>query len=82
MLVCHCYGVTDRDIRDAVRRGDEATVAGTGCGGCLSMVESLVAAERHAMTNATSRSFRIIGQQDAANAAPSYLPDGAAAGPE
>jgi len=50
MLVCHCFGVTDRDIRAAVRRGDEAIVAGTGCGGCAPLVEAVIAGERGALT--------------------------------
>lgn len=49
MLVCHCKRVSDRAIRAAVRdgahcRGSVANLcgAGTGCGGCLPLVERLI----------------------------------------
>jgi bacterioferritin-associated ferredoxin len=52
MLVCHCHRVTDRELRDAARRGEfrldcasRACLAGSGCGGCRSLVESIVEAE-------------------------------------
>ena len=42
MWVCHCKGVTDRQIRSAIEAGARTPVeigtycrAGTGCGGCL-----------------------------------------------
>lgn len=42
MWVCHCKGVTDRQIRSAIDAGARTPVeigshcrAGTGCGGCL-----------------------------------------------
>ena len=42
MWVCHCKGVTDRQIRTAIEAGARTPVeigtycrAGTGCGGCL-----------------------------------------------
>jgi len=42
MWVCHCKGVTDRQIRTAIDAGARTPVeigsycrAGTGCGGCL-----------------------------------------------
>jgi bacterioferritin-associated ferredoxin len=42
MRVCHCKGVTDRQIRSAINAGARSPVeigsycrAGTGCGGCL-----------------------------------------------
>ena len=50
MLVCHCHGVTDRQIRKLVRDGASstgeivrATGAGRGCGGCRSAVRNVVA---------------------------------------
>ena len=53
MLVCHCRGVTDRMIRDAVQSGAEtveavsaACGAAGGCGGCAELVHDLVCAER------------------------------------
>jgi bacterioferritin-associated ferredoxin len=58
MLICHCFGVTDREIRAAVRRGAEAIVAGSGCGGCAPVVEALIAGERGAMH--TPRSLPVV----------------------
>lgn len=50
MLVCHCHGVTDTQIRNLVREGASstgqivrATGAGRGCGGCRSAVRNAVA---------------------------------------
>jgi bacterioferritin-associated ferredoxin len=53
MIVCHCTGITDRDIRSLVRQGRAKTVseigralcessAGLGCGGCRLAVEQIV----------------------------------------
>jgi bacterioferritin-associated ferredoxin len=50
MIVCHCTGITDRDIRSLVRQGRANTVseigrdcsAGLGCGGCRLAVEQIV----------------------------------------
>ena len=55
MIVCHCRGVTDREIRRCVRAG-ESTVAAvsmacgasTGCGGCRPLVGKIVEAELEA----------------------------------
>jgi bacterioferritin-associated ferredoxin len=50
MIVCHCRGVSDRTVRQAVRRGAttpravaRACGAGSGCGGCLPLVAELIA---------------------------------------
>jgi bacterioferritin-associated ferredoxin len=50
MLVCHCHGITDRQIRRLVRDGAcstrdvvRATGAGLRCGGCRSNVKQVVA---------------------------------------
>lgn len=50
MVVCHCHAVNDRRIRDEVASGalDAAALAercgaGTGCGSCVSVVESILA---------------------------------------
>lgn len=52
MLICHCNGVSDRAIRNAVRGGAQTPAdvarscgAGTGCGGCLSAVRDLIHTE-------------------------------------
>ena len=52
MLVCHCHGVSDREIRRCVRAGgktvgavSEACRAATGCGGCRPLVAKIVEAE-------------------------------------
>jgi bacterioferritin-associated ferredoxin len=53
MIVCSCHGITDRQIRQAVRNGASSTLqvarrcsAGTGCGGCLPALEKIVRDER------------------------------------
>ena len=53
MIVCHCFGVTDREIRASVRNGassceDVAACCGasSGCGGCESLVDEIVHTER------------------------------------
>jgi NAD(P)H-nitrite reductase large subunit len=52
MIVCHCRGVTDREIRRCVRAGaatidavSEACRAATGCGGCEPLVGKIVQSE-------------------------------------
>ena len=52
MIVCHCFRVSDRQIRRAVSEGacDLASVsracgAGAGCGGCRPEVAEIVATE-------------------------------------
>jgi NAD(P)H-nitrite reductase large subunit len=49
MIVCHCYCVSDREIRKCAREGaqDLAAVgracgAGTGCGGCRPEVADIL----------------------------------------
>ena len=49
MLVCHCRGISDRQIRRLVREGAtstrevaKATGAGLRCGGCRSNVKQVV----------------------------------------
>ena len=50
MVVCHCYVVSDREIRAQIQAGaltaeDLASRcdAGTGCGGCQPVIEALLA---------------------------------------
>jgi bacterioferritin-associated ferredoxin len=57
MIVCHCHGVTDREIRACVQDGARTCAdvgnhcgAGTGCGGCASLVAEVVHAERRRLT--------------------------------
>lgn len=54
MRVCHCYGVTDHELRASVRSGGgelcgKARLAGSGCGGCKPLVDAIVGSERHAL---------------------------------
>jgi bacterioferritin-associated ferredoxin len=53
MIVCHCHGVTDREIRASVQNGArtcaevaECCGASSGCGGCASLVAEIVHGER------------------------------------
>jgi bacterioferritin-associated ferredoxin len=53
MIVCHCHGVTDREIRASVQSGARTCAdvadscgAGSGCGGCSSLVAEIVQGER------------------------------------
>jgi bacterioferritin-associated ferredoxin len=63
MLVCHCHRVTDRTIRDLVKRGCRSASAigsecgaGTACGGCCELVELIVRNdERAGPSSATQR---------------------------
>ena len=52
MIVCQCKGVTERQIRRAVRDGatgrDDvivACLAGSSCGGCVPMIDSIIETE-------------------------------------
>ena len=54
MLVCHCRGVSDRQIKRAVKNGasslrevGRATGAGMRCGGCRESVAKVVAETIH-----------------------------------
>ena len=53
MLVCHCKGLSDRDIRDTIRAGacsrrQVRTQSGAGgrCGGCRPVIQELLDEER------------------------------------
>lgn len=42
MIVCSCFGTTDREIRAAFGPGgSQECPAGQGCGNCMSAVEEL-----------------------------------------
>ena len=54
MIVCHCKAVSDRAIREAIRRGAQtprevaiACQAGRGrqCGGCIPLVREIIGNE-------------------------------------
>lgn len=52
MLVCHCKGLSDREVRATVREGastrrqvTRACGAGSVCGGCRPVLEEIVAQE-------------------------------------
>lgn len=49
MIVCHCQGITDREIREAVRKGARSCHqvvrecrAGGACGGCTPLIRELI----------------------------------------
>ena len=49
MIVCHCFCVSDREIRSCAREGasdladiGRACGAGTGCGGCRPEIANIV----------------------------------------
>ncbi len=57
MIVCHCHGVTDREIRSIVQGGAKTCAdvadccgASSGCGGCEALVAEIVQGERHRLT--------------------------------
>jgi bacterioferritin-associated ferredoxin len=57
MLVCHCKGVSERELRSAIQsgvctRGDLARECGAGsvCGGCRPLIDELL--DAHAPTPA------------------------------
>jgi bacterioferritin-associated ferredoxin len=52
MIVCHCRALSDRTIREVIRRGAHsprevalACHAGRTCGGCIPTVRELIASE-------------------------------------
>lgn len=53
MIVCHCKGISDREIRTAVRDGAQthrqvarACHAGRTCGGCHPVIREIIESER------------------------------------
>ena len=53
MIVCHCHGVTDREIRSIVQDGAKSCAdvaaccgASSGCGGCEALVAEIIHGER------------------------------------
>ena len=52
MIICHCLAVTDRDLRaacdagaDDARSAERLCGAGSECGGCLPLVETILRIE-------------------------------------
>ena len=52
MIVCHCFGISDREVRRCAREGaqdltqvEDACGAGAGCGGCRPELVNLLAKE-------------------------------------
>jgi bacterioferritin-associated ferredoxin len=59
MIVCHCFRVSDREIRSCARQGacsvgevGQACDAGTGCGGCRPEIASILESEQHQVASA------------------------------
>lgn len=57
MIVCHCRGITDRDVRCAIREGardiravTRACGASLECGGCRPQVRKILRAELESET--------------------------------
>jgi bacterioferritin-associated ferredoxin len=68
MLVCHCHRVTDRTIRDLVKRGCRSAAAigsecgaGTACGGCCELVELIVRKDEGAAPP-SSATLRVLAE--------------------
>jgi len=68
MIVCHCYCVSDREIRSCAREGANSVGevgrrcdAGTGCGGCRPEIASILERE-HAPISAAAeyRPLRVL----------------------
>jgi bacterioferritin-associated ferredoxin len=62
MIVCHCFRVSDREIRACAREGacnvsevGNACEAGTGCGGCRPEIANILDREHAPMR---ARSFQ------------------------
>ncbi len=67
MRVCHCHGVTDREIRACVRAGATSPEAvaracgeGSSCGGCRPLVEAVVAREQQRFAPSNERLFPVL----------------------
>jgi bacterioferritin-associated ferredoxin len=65
MIVCHCKGITDRDIRKALLEGTltrdagaRASLAGSECGGCRPLIEQIIGKQSGHQPNDPKRSRR------------------------
>jgi bacterioferritin-associated ferredoxin len=61
MVVCHCRGISDHEIRRLARQGarnraavSHACGASAGCGGCAPVIEAILAQERAAAEQAVA----------------------------
>lgn len=70
MIVCHCFCVSDREIRSCAREGaacvttvGHACGAGTGCGGCRPEIASILETEG---SDTSHRSLPILQASSAA----------------
>jgi bacterioferritin-associated ferredoxin len=69
MIVCHCHGVTDREIRACAQQGartcgdvGDHCGAGTGCGGCTPLVAEVLHAERRRLTMVRAEAASPLGR--------------------
>ena len=54
MIICSCFGTTDREVLAALGpEGHGHCNAGRGCGGCASAIEEIVARVRERESSAT-----------------------------
>jgi len=58
VIVCHCKGLSDRDIRKAVREGAVSAAdvsrlcrAGSDCGGCRPLIDEIIHKESPALAH-------------------------------
>ena len=70
MIVCHCLGLTDREIRDAACRGSRArngsisgTPAASACGGCREVVLEILSENSQSPAAASSDSAPLARSQ-------------------
>jgi bacterioferritin-associated ferredoxin len=62
MVVCHCFAVSDRAVRAAIRAGADSVealtqrcAAGSDCGGCRPVLEELLEEHRRGTADAPFR---------------------------
>jgi bacterioferritin-associated ferredoxin len=70
MIVCHCFCVSDREIRGCAREGacsvsevGRSCGAGTGCGGCRPEIASILEREQGESASATQHFTLPVLQQ-------------------
>ena len=65
MIVCHCTGASDREIRRAARSTGNAGAAGTYCGGCCAEVTRLIDLEKSTRQTPVETSAKSGGRKQA-----------------